>query len=142
MLAADKTMYIEELDKSVQYAYMFLRPRRWGKSTFLQTLANYYDKNKSAFFEETFGQLYIGKHPTASRSSLLVLLFDFSVVQTADQFRDGFHRTLNRFLRTFLDNNAKFLGYPDSQTVIKDGDVAESMERVLVSTFASESWTR
>ena len=52
---------------------MYLRPRRWDKSTFLQTLPNYYGKNKADEFEDTFDQLYTGKHPTPSRSSLLVL---------------------------------------------------------------------
>jgi hypothetical protein len=120
ILAADKTWYIEELDKSLQYEYMFLRPWRWGKSTFLQTLASYYDKTKAAEFEDIFGQLYIGKHPTPSRNSLLVLLFDFSLIQTADNFEKSFHQTLNRFLRTFLIKNAEFLGYPDPDDFLKE----------------------
>ena len=75
----------------------------------------------------------IGKHPTPSRSSLLVLLFGFSLIETSEYLRESFHRTLNRFLRTFLVDNARFLGHPDPSTVIQDGDAAESMARVFVS---------
>jgi hypothetical protein len=138
ILAADKTMYIEELDKSREYQYMFLRPRRWGKSTFLQMLADYYDKNKAAQFDDTFSQLYIGKHPTPCRSSLLVLLFDFSSIRTYEQLNESFNNTLNRTLRVFLKDNAKFLGYPDPGAVIQVQAV-ESLEAVLVgASFAAQ----
>ena len=40
------------------------RPRRFGKSLFLNMLGIYYDINKQDKFEEIFGGLYIGKHPT------------------------------------------------------------------------------
>ena len=80
VIAVDKTAYIGLLDEDQRYRYMFLRPRRWGKSTFLQTLANYYDKTKKEHFYHIFGDLYIGKHPTWGRNSLLVLQFDFSSV--------------------------------------------------------------
>jgi hypothetical protein len=43
-------------------------------------------------------------------------------------------------LPTFLVNNAKFLGYLDPQTMIKDGNVAESMECILVSTVLGEQY--
>jgi hypothetical protein len=131
MIAADKTSYIEILDQEPQYQYMFLRPRRWGKSTFLQMLATYYDKSQADMFDETFGELYIGKHPTATRSSLLVLLFDFSSFDAmgGDIERD-FNDQLNATLVKFLKGNAKFLGNPDTRTLIKD-DAAVSLHLVL-----------
>jgi hypothetical protein len=124
-------MYIEELDKSREYQYMFLRPRRWGKSTFLQMLADYYDKNKATQFDDTFSHLYIGKHPTPCRSSLLILLFDFSSIRTFEQLNESFNDTLNLTLRLFLETNARFLGHPDPGALIQ-AKAIQSLEAVLV----------
>ena len=94
IIAADKTQYIEELDKEPMYQYLFLRPRRFGKSTFLQTLSNYYDKSKAGQFEDTFCDFYIGKNRTTAASSLLVLCFDPSrmlILGTAGGMEAQFH---------------------------------------------------
>jgi hypothetical protein len=133
MIAADKSRYIAELDQNPQYQYVFLRPRRWGKSTFLQMLANYYDKGRAAEFDTTFGQLYIGKNPTDDRSSLLVLLFDFSSInsfaslqKTEAQMNTMMCSNLRRFLKT----NREFLGDPDPDLITGDG--GDSLRNVLV----------
>jgi hypothetical protein len=139
ILAADKTMYIEELDKSREYQYMFLRPPRWGRSTFLQMLADYYDKSKARKFDDTFGQLYIGKHPTPCRSSLLVLLFDFSSIQTFDEIDQSFNDQLNESLREFLTSNGKLLEYPNPEELIRDR-ATESLEAVLVGASLAPKW--
>jgi len=52
---------------------MFLRPRRFGKSTFLQMLSSHYNKMLQPNFANNF---YIGKHPTEAASSLLILCFN------------------------------------------------------------------
>ena len=54
----DKTNYIPGLED--YNAPIFLRPRRFGKSLFLNMLGLYYDINKKDKFEESFGELYIG----------------------------------------------------------------------------------
>ena len=59
----DKTMYIPILEEQPNYL-MFIRPRRFGKSLLLSMLKTYYDKAKKDQFEEIFGSLWIGKHPT------------------------------------------------------------------------------
>jgi Predicted AAA-ATPase len=84
ILVANKTVYIEPLDGDAQYQILFLRPRRSGKTTFLQMLASYYDLNKAHEFDNTFSQLYIGKNPRKDRVSLLVLLFEFSGISAVD----------------------------------------------------------
>ena len=132
-LMADKTKYIEQLDASRQYQYMFLRPRTWGKSTFLQMLADYYDKSKDTQFHNKFGDLYIGKNPTPDRSSYLVLLFDFSSIQTVGSIEKSFHASLNWSLESFLIKNGRFLGDPVPGTLIMCGSCSASLRRVLVS---------
>jgi hypothetical protein len=139
------------LDEKHQYQYMFLRPRRWGKSTFLQTLADYYDKRKTDSFDSTFGQLYIGKHPTNARSAFLVLTFDFtsiSVLATLQRTIEDFDGMMNSTLRDFLDKNAAFLGNPDIENLMI-GNGGQCLDRVLVSSpafgdfhFLTDQWFR
>jgi len=137
MIAADKSRYITELDKNPVYQYIFLRPRRWGKSTFLQMLANYYDKSKAAEFDATFGQLCIGKNPTRDRNSLLVLLFDFSRINTfgsLQQINAQVDTMMCSVLRRFLKTNRQFLGEPDPDLITGDG--GDSLQNVLVCIFS------
>lgn len=49
----DKTDYIPKLED--YNAPVFLRPRRFGKSLLVSTLACYYDRTKAHRFEELFG---------------------------------------------------------------------------------------
>src|SRR5271155_5771935 len=78
-IVADKTHFIPLLEEE-PFEYMFLRPRRWGKSTFLNMLAAYYDVKTKDSFEEIFGGLCIGKAPTKFRNSHIILLFNFSTI--------------------------------------------------------------
>ena len=59
----DKTQYIAKVEKVTSF-FFFVRPRRFGKSLFLNMLGLYYDINQKDKFEKIFGNLYIGKHPT------------------------------------------------------------------------------
>jgi hypothetical protein len=74
----DKTQYIEKLENLNESFLIFLRPRRFGKSLFLSTLQYYYDENSAHEFETMFHDTYIGKNPTALKSSLKILFFEFS----------------------------------------------------------------
>lgn len=100
-------------------------------------LAAYYDKTQKNSFEDTFGDLYIGKNSTRDRNSLLVLLFDFSSVGTQGDY-DSAEKDLNRVIYSVLDQflkvNAAFLGdHQPAKFLVKDS-AAESLERVIVST--------
>ena len=78
-LFVDNTAYIrklEDVDTPV-----FLRPKRFGKSTVCSMLAHYYDIDLKDRFDELFGKTDIGHNPTPLRNSFLVLTFDFSTVQ-------------------------------------------------------------
>ena len=75
----DKTHFIPELERANKF-FFFIRPRRFGKSLTLSMLKHYYDINKADKFEELFGELYIGKHPTEERNSYLVIGLNFSVI--------------------------------------------------------------
>lgn len=131
-LVIDKTPYINILEKTPMYQCMLLRPRGWGKSTFLRMLADYYDVNKADKFDETFGHLSIGKESrNLDRSSLLVLILDFSCVDFED-LQKTFFKVLRRDLKIFVGANAVALGNPAPQR-INDDDGEPSLQAVLVS---------
>ena len=77
----DKTMFIERIE--MQPAYLFLiRPRRFGKSLTLAMLEAYYDVVYANDFDELFGHLYIGQHPTPKHNCYLIMRFNFSEVSS------------------------------------------------------------
>ena len=74
----DKTMYIPRIEQGHPF-FFFIRPRRFGKSLLLSMLRSYYDVKKRDCFDRLFGDLWIGRHPTVSRNSYLVLSLNFSL---------------------------------------------------------------
>lgn len=78
----DKTKFIPGLED--YNAPVFLRPRRFGKSLLVSTLACYYDRTKAKRFEELFGGTWIGKHPTPEHNRYMIIRYDFSKMVMAD----------------------------------------------------------
>ncbi|MBK9259290.1 MAG: AAA family ATPase [Polyangiaceae bacterium] len=78
----DKTPFLPQLEATSENHVIFLRPRRFGKTTLISTLENYYDINLANRFDEVFGGLWIHEHPTPNKSKYLVLTLDFSPVDT------------------------------------------------------------
>ncbi|KAN0082333.1 putative AAA-ATPase domain containing protein [Elaphomyces granulatus] len=132
-IVADKTHFIPLLEEQA-FQYMFLRPRRWGKSTFLNMLAAYYDVATKDSFEQLFGQLFIGKAPTKSRNSHLVLLFDFSTIVSTgsfDDIRSSFFNNVAQSLCQFLFKYQDILGSAPPEEYIVVNDIAVSLGNVL-----------
>ena len=73
----DKTEYLAKMESRDRFVF-FVRPRRFGKSLFLDMLRLYYDRNEKANFEKLFDGLWIGAHPTPNRNRYLTLALDFS----------------------------------------------------------------
>lgn len=78
----DKTRYIAQLEN--YNAPVFLRPRRFGKSLLVSTLAHYYDRSKANRFEELFGGTWIGANPTREHNQYLIIRYDFSKMVMGD----------------------------------------------------------
>ena len=83
----DKSRFIEILERQPTYLFL-IRPRRFGKSLFLAMLEAYYSIDYAGRFEELFGELYIGQHPTKRHNSYMVLRFNFSEVSSKLEFVD------------------------------------------------------
>ncbi len=75
----DKTMYLPMLEDEA-YNLFFIRPRRFGKSLFLSMIHAYYDCLSKDKFQDWFGNLWIGQHPTSLQGRYQILHLDFSQI--------------------------------------------------------------
>jgi len=97
----DKTHFIPKIE--MQPSFLFLiRPRRFGKSLFLNMLAFYYDVYYKDEFEAVLGDTYIYKNPTKEASSYYILKFDFSAVSTKGDIDKNFSYVCNVDIEAFL----------------------------------------
>ena len=99
----DKTEYLAKIEERDRFVF-FVRPRRFGKSLFLDMLRLYYDRNEKVNFEKLFGGLWIGAHPTPNRNRYLMLALDFSEVggmggaSLSEKFNNYVDVALNDFI--------------------------------------------
>lgn len=106
----DKTAYLEKLENMSSKYLFFIRPRRFGKSLFLSTLAHYYDLNLEEEFIKLFGDLYIGKNPTTARNSYLLLELDFSGLNTENkaELEKSFCARITNLITGFMHKYNRF----------------------------------
>jgi len=109
---ADRTDHIPLLEEAGKQL-LFLRPRRFGKSLLLSMLENYYDLNKADRFEQLFGELAIGRNPTAGHNRYFVLKWDFSEVSPigdGEEIKRNLYRYLNLRISACSDYYQETLG--------------------------------
>jgi len=109
MVYVDRTAYIPRIER-LGSTLVFLRPRRFGKSLWLQTLASYYDLRREEEFAALFGDLAIGRGPTPLANRFFVLQWDFSaldlhgsVEQIAESLREHVRSRALIFEETYRD---------------------------------------
>ena len=106
----DKTMYFEKMEQAGNFLFL-VRPRRFGKSLFLNMLEAYYDVNEKNAFEELFRGLYVADHPTENRNKYQVMHLDFSRVGSdVDRLQYNFDCYLSLRCESFAKAYAAF--YP------------------------------
>ena len=99
----DKTAYIRKMEERDRFVF-FVRPRRMGKSLFVETLRRYYNVNEKAYFQKWFGGLDIGENPTENANRYCVLVLDFSRVgaggmkSVEEEFNEYMNVRLDEFL--------------------------------------------
>ena len=69
----DKTSYIQKLEKEGSRSFLFLRPRRFGKSLFLDTLNCFHNELYKNDYVKLFEGLDIFKMPDAKPNTYMVL---------------------------------------------------------------------
>ena len=106
----DRTSYIHDLE-SLGRHLLFVRPRRFGKSLWLGTLAAYYDLRTAGAHQELFGHLDVGRSPTPDAHRYFVLQWDFSEVsprgsleRVAGSLNDYVNTELEVFLSDYGDH--------------------------------------
>ena len=114
----DKTRFIPTMEQANKF-FFFIRPRRFGKSFTISMLKHYYDVLQKDKFEELYGNLYIGQHPTPERNSYLIIHLNFAVVNAelhnyrksldahCDTEFERFCRRYTAFLPKYLLDNLK-----------------------------------
>ncbi len=103
----DKTPFLPilESDELGSKNIIFLRPRRFGKSSLLSMMEHYYDIAQSDQYDELFRGLWIYDHPTPEKSKYMVLRLDFSqmsVDEDEDVLQRNFLDVVKISLRTLL----------------------------------------
>ncbi len=132
----DRIALIEDLGKSL----LFLRPRRFGKSLWLSTMACYYDLGLAGEHESLFGDLAAGERPTPLAHRFFVLRWDFSEIDPDPPARgvdagmssrvgrigNEIHSYLNSTIRSLLSD------YRDHLPEVQLGkDAFRSLDRLL-----------
>ena len=99
----DKSEYIRLLEQRANFLF-FVRPRRFGKSLFIDMLRCYYDCKKKKDFKKLFGGLAIGKKPTKGANKYQVLALDFSQVNKGEglTLEERFDRYMATMLAAFI----------------------------------------
>jgi hypothetical protein len=136
----DRTGYVRAVEERGE-ALLFLRPRRFGKSLWLRTLACYYDLRYAGEHERLFGDLAVGRDPTPLAHRYFVLSLDFSLINPeppprgvnrdvssrVDRIGNEIHDYLNRALKSFVSDYRVHL--PEPVTI--EADALHTLDGIL-----------
>ena len=120
----DKTRFFEQMELAGNFLFL-VRPRRFGKSLFLNMLEAYYDINEKDNFDKLFHGLYVADHPTEYRNRYQVMHLDFSQVGSdVERLQDNFDFYLSISCESFAEKYARFYpeGFLDEVKQIKRGE--------------------
>ncbi len=104
-LYMDRTSYIRTLENMSEKSFLFVRPRRFGKSLWLNVLSRYYDLALADRFATLFSDLDIGKNPTPLHNRYFVMTWNFSRIDprgTVDEIAERMNGTFNNTIEKFL----------------------------------------
>ncbi len=105
----DKSRFIAEIEAANRY-FFFIRPRRFGKSLLMNMLRQYYDVKMAPLFDQLFGDLWIGQHPTEGHNRYLVLYLNFAMISGGlDSYEQDMNNYCRRHITNFLEKYADLL---------------------------------
>ena len=101
----DKTDFINVIDKLDTPYPILLRPRRFGKTTFVQMLDYFYDISKKDQYDEVFRGTKIIEKNLPSHNTYHVLNLEFSEIygNTSAQLVEGFTSNIIDSITDFID---------------------------------------
>ncbi len=115
---ADKSGIILHLDDDGMTPYpVLLRPRRFGKSTFVQMLKCFYDISYADRYEELFSGTAVYNEDLESHNTYHVLDFDFSGVSGDDKNTsiNGFITAVDLGITDFIERYPDFVFNPTEE---------------------------
>ena len=101
----DKTEFINVIDKLDTKYPVLLRPRRFGKTTFVQMLLCFYDISYKDKYDEIFKGTKIIEKNLPSHNTYHVIDFEFSNIsgKTSEQLVESFSKNVLNSIKLFLD---------------------------------------
>ena len=134
----DKTAFIPYFENAAKYI-MFLRPRRFGKTLFINTLAAYYDVLEKDNFDQTFGGLYIHEHATGQQGKYMILKFSFASVDSRrENVEDSFNFTVCEIIKRFIKRYKNYLPENAAEYMSDVKDVSnKALSKLLTLTSDS-----
>ncbi|MDR0891485.1 MAG: AAA family ATPase, partial [Mediterranea sp.] len=132
----DKTMYLPLLERAANNL-LLIRPRRFGKSLFIDMMKAYYDISEKDKFQEMFGNLWIGGKPTDEQGMYQVLYFDFSKANLGEgTLEHNFNVYCNEQLERFLLRYASFYPKEEMERVLKNDSAASKLHWIEAAAKA------
>ena len=133
----DKTMYFERMERAGNFLFL-VRPRRFGKSLFLNMLEAYYDINEKDNFQELFKGLYVADHPTENRNRFQVLHLDFSRVGSdVEKLRNNFSDYLISCCESFVNKYASFYPQGFEDDILRGKSGMDMLNRLNFAAHAA-----
>lgn len=107
----DKTDYIQVLESLNTKYPIFLRPRRFGKTTFIEMLKCFYDLSYAHRYQDIFEGTKIYKQNLLSHNSYYVLDFDFSGIMgtTEEELKSNFYLSVRGSIVNFKKRYPNFV---------------------------------
>ena len=94
-------------------------------------LAHYYDVNMKDRFEELFGDLYIGSHPTPERNQYLILNLNFAAIHAdLDNYKEEMDKYSYRVFRAFCDRYQAILPANFAERVLREQTAVDLLDCV------------
>ena len=129
----DRTPYLAVLESWGQKRFLYLRPRRFGKSLLLSMFQYYYGLQYKGDFDTLFGKTFIGTHPTAKAHSYMMLRFDFSGINTdtEEATSEGFLSNVKKGVDAFLTHYDTFYTKEQVKVILANKQPNELIKELL-----------
>lgn len=135
----DKTMYLPMLEDEAD-ALFFIRPRRFGKSLFISMMQAYYDIGMRDRFQELFGNLWIGSHPTEYQGQFQILYLDFSKIGgDITELKENFNTYCNDCIDNFIEKYKEYYPARVVEKVLKAETAARKLNLIGIASEKEKS---
>ncbi|KAF9343657.1 hypothetical protein BGX34_006514, partial [Mortierella sp. NVP85] len=129
----DRTRYIPVID-SLQRVLLFLRPRRFGKSLFLSTLARFHGVENKHNYEALFRGLDVDQDVKSGKitpGQYLIMSFDFSAIDRSPDLevaRKSLSGMIVNSIKAFYTTYGPYLGDKSSDQLIERNVTEDPIE--------------